>query len=150
MRRRFEIANELRDSAEINKDFAFYTKYLEALIPAVVSILSEEKSIVFFRDTIDNVSSPKALCSFGKGALPRSIPVLTYQRFRLTLLNFLARLPKTEPFRQHEAAVMEMAAKLLRLDNEDNALVCIKIMIDAFRNHRVCPACPEARLQQTS
>lgn len=59
------------------------------------------------------------------------------QRVRNTLLSYLQRLPHSEPFRQHENAVMELMIKLMKVENEENALLCIKIMIDGFRNHKV-------------
>ncbi|BEJ12109.1 hypothetical protein CspHIS471_0205690 [Cutaneotrichosporon sp. HIS471] len=111
MRRRMEIASELRDSAESNRDFAFYDKYLGVFIPALVQILGDEKSIVFTKDNSE-------------------------QRFRHTLLAYLQRLPHSEPFRQYEAKVLELMVKLLKVENEDNALLCIKIMIDGFRSHK--------------
>jgi transformation/transcription domain-associated protein len=40
-------------------------------------------------------------------------------------------------FRQYESQVMEVAVKLLKIENEENALVCIKILIDGFRAHKV-------------
>jgi hypothetical protein len=55
-------------------------------------------------------------------------------------LTFIQRLPKNEVFKAHGAAVMELSVKLLRAENEENALLCIKIMIDAFRNQRVSQA----------
>lgn len=111
MRRRMEIASELRDSAESNRDFAFYDKYLGIFVPALVQILGEEKNIVFAKDNSE-------------------------QRFRHTLLAYLQRLPHSEPFRQYEAKVLELMVKLLKVENEDNALLCIKIMIDGFRSHK--------------
>ena len=111
-RRKLEIASELRDSAESNRDFAFYDKYLSVFIPALLTILGDEKAISFNKDNAD-------------------------QRFRHTLLAFLQRLPHNEPFRQHEAPVMDGMVKLLRLENEENALLCIKVMIDGFRSHKV-------------
>jgi transformation/transcription domain-associated protein len=116
----------LRDSAENSKDYAYYAKYLEVLIPAVVTLLGEEKTISFAKDSADQVSKFRPLQT-------QLIP----QRLRNSLLTFIQRLPKTDPFKVHEVAVMELAIKLLRVENEENALVCIKIMIDAFRNHRV-------------
>lgn len=56
---------------------------------------------------------------------------------RHALYSFIHRLPKTEPFKAHEVSVMELTVRILKVENEENALVCIKIMIDAFRNHRV-------------
>lgn len=56
LRRKLDIANELRDSAENTRDFAFYEKYLGALIPAVITVLSDEKAISFMKDNLDHVS----------------------------------------------------------------------------------------------
>ena len=111
-RRKLEIASELRDSAESNREFAFYDKYLAIFIPTLITILSDEKTISFMKDSAD-------------------------QRYRHTLLSFLQRLPHTEPFRQHEIAIMELMVKLLRIENEENALLCLKVMIDGFRSHKV-------------
>lgn len=111
LRRRIEIASELRDSAESNREYTFYDKYLAVFIPALVQILGEEKNIVFVKDNSE-------------------------QRFRHTLLAYLQRLPHSEPFRQYEAKVLELMIKLLKVENEDNALLCIKIMIDGFRSHK--------------
>jgi transformation/transcription domain-associated protein len=55
-RRKLDIANELRDSAENNRDFAFYDKYLGALIPALITVLGDEKTISFMKDNLDYVS----------------------------------------------------------------------------------------------
>lgn len=111
-RRKLEIACELRDSAESNRDFAFFEKYLAIFIPALLTILSDEKTISFVKDNTD-------------------------QRYRQTLLTFLQRLPHNEPFRQHEVPVMDLMVKLLRVENEENALLCLKVMIDGFRSHKV-------------
>jgi transformation/transcription domain-associated protein len=59
------------------------------------------------------------------------------QRYRHTLLSFLHRLPHNEPFKVWENTVMELMIKLMKSENEENALVCIKIMIDGFRAHKV-------------
>jgi len=32
---------------------------------------------------------------------------------------------------------MELMIKLMKVENEENALLCIKILIDGFRNHKV-------------
>ncbi|ODN82926.1 hypothetical protein L202_01173 [Cryptococcus amylolentus CBS 6039] len=110
-RKKLEIALELRDSAENNRDFGFYDKYLSVFVPALISILGDEKSITFVKDNVE-------------------------QRFRHTLLAFLQRLPHTEPFRHHMSSVMELCVKLLKIENEENALLCIKIMIDGLRSNK--------------
>ena len=35
---------------------------------------------------------------------------------------------------------MSTALSLLKVENEDNALLCIKIIIDGFRSHKVSTA----------
>ncbi len=112
-RRKLEIASELRDSAESNRDFKFYDSYLAIFVPALLTILADEKTISFVKDNPD-------------------------QRYRHTLLSFLQRLPHNEPFRQHEVMVMDLMVKLLKVENEENALLCLKVMIDGFRSHKVC------------
>lgn len=62
---------------------------------------------------------------------------MALQRYRHTLLSFLHRLPHTEPFKAYEGTVMDLMIKLMKSENEENALICIKIMIDGFRAHRV-------------
>ena len=113
IRRKLEIAAELRDSAESTRDFASYEKYLFIFVPALLHILGDEKTVSFVKDHAD-------------------------QRYRHTLLSFLQRLPHNDPFRQHEANVMDLMVRLLRVENEENALLCIKVMIDGFRSHKVC------------
>lgn len=60
-RRRQEVAVELRDSAENNKDYAFYAKYLEILMPVVLGILGEEKTIAFQKESPDQVCASSSI-----------------------------------------------------------------------------------------
>ena len=57
IRRKLDIAGELRDSAESNKDFAFYEKYLAILMPALMTVLGDEKTITFSKEGPDQVSA---------------------------------------------------------------------------------------------
>jgi transformation/transcription domain-associated protein len=54
-RRKTDIASELRDSAEGNKDTSFYEKYLGVLMPAVMTVLADERTIHFIKDSPDQV-----------------------------------------------------------------------------------------------
>lgn len=116
-RRRLDAAQELRDSAESNRDYAFYDRYLGVFIPVVVQILGDEKTVSFGRENFDH-------------------------RIRHALLVFIQRLSHSEPYKQHATTIMDLTIKLLKMENEDNALLCIKIMIDAVRNYKVrSPTC---------
>lgn len=89
---------------------ANYAIYLAALVPGVTKLLLEGK-VTFVRDSPD-------------------------QRFRSSLLAFLQRLPHNDTLKAHEATLMSTALALLKIENEENALLCIKIIIDGFRSHK--------------
>lgn len=57
MRRKLDIAAELRDSAESNRDHAFYEKYLAVFIPVLMTILGDSKSIIFIKENAEQVRS---------------------------------------------------------------------------------------------
>lgn len=111
-RKRLDAANELRDSAESNRDYAFYDKYLGIFIPVVIQILGDEKTVSFVKESTD-------------------------YRIRHSLLVFIQRLTHSEPYKQHATTIMDLTIKLLKMENEENALLCIKIVIDAVRNYKV-------------
>ena len=73
IRRKLELASELRDSAETNRDFAFYEKYLGILIPALITILGDEKSITFSRESVDQVG---VLFAFSEYKLTLSVSAI--------------------------------------------------------------------------
>ncbi|KAL7422906.1 transcription-associated protein 1 [Cryptotrichosporon argae] len=111
-RRKLEISGDLRDTAESNRDYAFYEKYLNIFVPVLVTLLSDEKTIVFVRA--------------GN----------TEWKLRANLLTFLHRLPHSEPYKHHESAIMALMINLLKVENEENAITCIKILVDGFRTHK--------------
>lgn len=45
-------------------------------------------------------------------------------------------MPRNEPFRQHQPAVLELVLKLLNVENEENAAICIKIIIEVIHQHK--------------
>ena len=55
LRRRVEMMSELKDSAEQPREFNFYGKYLEVLVPAVMALLGDEDKIVFYKDHMEQV-----------------------------------------------------------------------------------------------
>jgi transformation/transcription domain-associated protein len=105
---------ELRDTADTTRDMPLYTSYLSHLLPAALALLAPTTGIPvsFTRDAID-------------------------QKLRHCLLTFIQKLPHTDPFRGYEKDVMDLMIRLLALENEENALVCVKVVIDGFRSHRV-------------
>lgn len=52
-------------------------------------------------------------------------------------MEIIYRLPQTEPLKEYAYDLCTMLMNLIRVENEDNAVVCAKIIIDlhrAFRN----------------
>lgn len=57
------------------------------------------------------------------------------QRLRNLLIQILHRLPHVEPLRPHAASLMSLLLTLLRTENEDNAVLCMKVIIDLHRTY---------------
>ena len=105
-----------------------YTSYLSHLLPAALSLLAPDSP------------APSIPISFTRDAVD--------QKLRHCLLTFIQKLPHTDPFRQYEKDVMDLMIRLLALENEENALVCVKVVIDGFRSHRV--RCKDAEMALTT
>ncbi|KAF7789373.1 hypothetical protein EIP86_000317 [Pleurotus ostreatoroseus] len=98
------------------------------------------------RDRIDGHKDAEAL-----RVLPHMIPVLldclrsgepAFQKeslefnFRRTLLEILQRIVSIEVRRDQVSAFTSSMLQLIRTDNEENGVLCCKIVIDLVRNHR--------------
>jgi transformation/transcription domain-associated protein len=57
----------------------------------------------------------------------------TEQKLRNTILEILHRLPQTEPLKEYAPELCRTLLQLMRVENEDNAVVCVKIIIDLHR-----------------
>ncbi|KAG1055750.1 hypothetical protein G6F43_002312 [Rhizopus delemar] len=107
---RVTIANELRDQVEMFQTLE-YPKFLSTLIPIFMDIL-QNGNPVFQSGTPE-------------------------QKLRNIILEIIYRLPQTEPLKEYAHDLCIMLMNLIRVENEDNAVVCAKIIIDlhrAFRN----------------
>ena len=51
-------------------------------------------------------------------------------------MEIIYRLPQTEPLKEHAAELCKTLMHLLRVENEENAVVCVKIIIDLHRSFR--------------
>lgn len=73
------------------------------------------------------------------------VPFLLPQRLRILLLQILHRIPHVEALRSHSGALVSLLLYLLRIENEDNAVLCVKVIIDLHRTYsRRIPAPPNA------
>ncbi|KAH8591872.1 hypothetical protein B0O99DRAFT_690168 [Bisporella sp. PMI_857] len=66
---------------------------------------------------------------------PLFIPTSLEQKLRICILTILYQLPKNSPgpFELYTEDVADLLINLVRMDNEENASLCIKIIIDIMR-----------------
>lgn len=55
---------------------------------------------------------------------------------RKLILEMIHRLPVSETVRPYVKSILALMLKLLRTDNEDNVLVCLRIIIDLHKQYR--------------
>lgn len=58
------------------------------------------------------------------------------QKIRNMLLEVLNRLPNNETLRPHVQSMLSLCMKLLDTDNEENAVICLRIIFDLHKNFR--------------
>lgn len=57
-------------------------------------------------------------------------------QIRKLILEMIHRLPVSETIRPHVDKILVMTLKMLREDNEDNVLICLRIIIDLHKYYR--------------
>lgn len=55
---------------------------------------------------------------------------------RKLILEMIHRLPISENLRQHVKSIISLMLKILQIDNEENVLVCLRIIIELHKNFR--------------
>lgn len=108
---KLSLLGELRDSIEIVQS-QDYARYLAVIVPAFLSLLSPEHSVPVF-----NSGDP-------------------IQRLRLTTLEILHRFPQTEALKSFAPEIMASLMDILRSDNEENAAVALKVIVDLHKNYK--------------
>ncbi|KAG9303929.1 hypothetical protein G9A89_005839 [Geosiphon pyriformis] len=58
------------------------------------------------------------------------------QKLRNVILETLHRLPQNEALRPYSSDLLKLIMHLLRTDNEENAVICLKIIIDLHRSYK--------------
>ncbi|KAI9276344.1 FAT domain-containing protein [Sporodiniella umbellata] len=103
------IANELRDQVEVFQT-SEYPKFLSTLLSLFLDILQNEP--------------------------PVFISTAPEQKLRNIILEIIYRLPQTEALKEYVPELCRTLMKILRVENEENAVVCVKIIIDLHRSFR--------------
>eukprot|EP00899_Mesostigma_viride_P026573 jgi/Mesvir1/70/Mv13673-RA.2 len=105
---KIQVATEVRDSIELTHP-SEYANFLTAYFKVVCQLLRSTQPVF-----VDNYE----------------------HRLRNVLLEILNRLPHTEFLRPYVPDLMKLSMQVLEQDNEDNALICLRIIFDLHKNFR--------------
>ncbi|KAK0615854.1 hypothetical protein B0T17DRAFT_510419 [Bombardia bombarda] len=122
LKAKVDAASTLRDSLDPYVAGATYPIFLKRLMPAFIIILRQP--CIFQTNTSEQANQ---------------------QKLRNCVLEILHRLPTSnaspEPFEQYAEEVVDLLMGLVRNDNEDNAVLCVKVISDIMRHqHKVLAA----------
>ena len=109
MKERLQLAVEVRDAIEVVNSSSEYPKFIAAFMPALTAVLE---------------STPAQLSDGPE------------HKLRNTTLEILNRMPHTEALRPFDKQVLKLAMDALKAENEENALICLRIIFDLHRNFR--------------
>ena len=112
MKAKVQSAGEMRDSIEVFREGEI-TRFLTSVLPTIIELLRTGDP-AFRKDAEEHL-------------------------FRHALVDTLHRLPLNEQLKAHAPTIMALMLHLLRHDNEDNGVTCIKVIIDLNRSYRASP-----------
>jgi transformation/transcription domain-associated protein len=99
----------VRDAIEVVNSSSEYPKFIAAFMPALTAVLE---------------------------TTPAQLSDGPEHKLRNTTLEVLNRMPHTEALRPFDKQVLKLAMDALKAENEENALVCLRIIFDLHRNFR--------------
>uniref|UniRef100_A0A1A9WAC6 Transformation/transcription domain-associated protein n=1 Tax=Glossina brevipalpis TaxID=37001 RepID=A0A1A9WAC6_9MUSC len=80
--------------------------------------------------------SLKAFMHFLQDGEPKFMQEWHAHQARKLILEMIHRLPISENLRQHVKSIISLMLKILQIDNEENVLVCLRIIIELHKNFR--------------
>eukprot|EP01133_Synstelium_polycarpum_P011916 gene11916-13884_t len=104
------MVTEIRDNIEVIHS-GEYSSFLQFLFPLFYNILRQGQ--VQFNDA-----------------------AATDQKIRNTILEILNKLPNNELLKPHVQNLLQLSMYLLEVDNEDNATICLRIIMELHKNYR--------------
>ncbi|KAJ3326459.1 hypothetical protein HDU76_012906 [Blyttiomyces sp. JEL0837] len=112
-------------------------RYAASLQNPNIDIEIKLKVVSDIRNTIDVVQPVEYA-----GVLQLLIPAFKHilmdmqPKIREKTLEIIHRFPQNEALRSHAPELMDMLMQLLRNENEDNAVICLKIIVDLQKNYK--------------
>merc|ERR1712136_74461 len=108
--------NKLKAAQEISEHFediaqsSRYSEFLNTCVPNFIKLLQETE--------------------------PQFISENSTQQLRKLVLDIIHRIPTNDHLRPHVKHVLNLCFQLLKVDNEENVQVCIKIIIELHKQFR--------------
>jgi transformation/transcription domain-associated protein len=59
------------------------------------------------------------------------------QKLRNLLLEVLYRLPQNDTLKPYATELLQLLMDLLKIENEDNAVICLKIIIELYKSYKL-------------
>ncbi|CAK7274206.1 transcription-associated protein 1 [Sporothrix epigloea] len=134
---------------------------LRQLATADLSAKDKLDAAVTLRDHLDHYTTGPVYPQFLRKVMPVIIGILNGppsfqsasldQKLRYCMLEIIHRFPSIpsppEPFEPYAEETIDLLSRLIRIDNEDNACLCIKTVCDILRHQaKVCGAKAQAFL----
>ncbi|XP_077979126.1 transformation/transcription domain-associated protein-like [Glandiceps talaboti] len=107
---RLKAAQEISENFETIVSSPHYQAFLEHAIPRFLKVLNDEE--------------------------PQFIAENSAQQLRKLLLEIIHRIPTNEHLRQYIKDILQLMFRLLERENEDNVLVCLRIIIELHKQFR--------------
>lgn len=132
MQSKAAAAQEFKELLELyhNNNYAHYVKNM---VPASLKALKTIPCSML-SDSPEQVCRGKKTWETFERCRRALTLVIFIQRARLAILETLHRLPQFEPARPYAKELMRMMVHVVREDNEENAVVGIKVIIDLHRH----------------
>lgn len=137
--RHLDIGLKLRSAQEVRDEVSRdgyqgnieYVRFIDLLLPVILKVLDDGPALQW--------SCPPEiktrLVQEGPQKHPHGLEAVQ-NSLRYLLLETLHRLGHHEPLRPHVPALMQLMLKIMEEDNEEHAILALKIIIDLHRNYK--------------
>lgn len=135
---KLRAAQDLRDdvSRESYQREPDYLRFIELLLPVIINQLSTATQPVLWSCASAEVRQRLVQEGTAQASKhPHGVEALQ-NGLRYLLLETLHRFGHQEPLRAHAANLMQLLLKLMETENEDNAILALKIVIDLHRSYK--------------
>jgi transformation/transcription domain-associated protein len=126
------VASELKEWNDLHREQSEVARYLPVELPIIIQALRDGEPS-FKRDSPDQVRLSPQLIAF---TAKQAATIVVHQHTRLTLLQIIERLHHSESVKQYAVDIQNLMVHLLRKDNEELGVICVKIVINFNRTYR--------------